>query len=302
MELVFQRAPLGHEVKGVDVRYLDNAAFAEIEAAYDRYGVIVLRGQTLTPAEQIAFSRRFGPLERFVLDRFNMPEYPEVFVLLNIIENGRPVGMDDAGRYWHSDMWITQHPPRGSILYAKEVPHDESGEPLGDTCFASSAHAYDTLPEDLKAKIEDLSAVFSARKYAAFVGHDKPKNDTSKEIVEAQDSLGDRLITHRLVRRHPRTARKCLYVVEGVISHIVGMDPEQSAELIDKLLRHMVRDDVVYRHRWRIGDLVLWDNYSAMHRAIGNFALPQRRLMHRTTLGVPVESGGAAPASTTMAM
>lgn len=302
MELVFQRAPLGHEIKGVDVRHLDNATFAEIEAAYDRYGVIVLRGQALTPAEQVAFSRRFGPLERFVLDRFNMPEHPEVFVLSNIIENGRAVGMDDAGRYWHSDMWITERPPRGSILYAKEVPHDDSGQPLGDTCFASSAHAYDTLPDGLKTKIEDLSAVFSARKYAAFVGHDKPKNEASKEIVEAQDSLGDRLITHRLVRRHPRTGRKCLYVVEGVISHIVGMDPQESEALIDRLLRHMVSDEVVYRHRWEVGDLVLWDNYSAMHRAIGNFALPQRRLMHRTTLGLPAGAGGAVPTSNATAM
>lgn len=138
MELSFQRVPLGHEVRGVDVRHLDERTFGEIEAAYDRYGVIVVRGQHLTPAEHVEFSRRFGPLERFVLERFNMPEHPEVFVVSNIIENGKAVGMDDAGRYWHSDMWITENPPRGSILYAREVPHDGNGEPLGDTYFASS--------------------------------------------------------------------------------------------------------------------------------------------------------------------
>lgn len=291
MEIRFRKEPLGHEIHGVDLRNLDDATFARIEEAFDRYGVIVLRNQALSPADHVAFSRRFGGLDRFVLERFNMKSHPEVFVLSNIIENGQPLGMNDAGRYWHSDMWITPRPPRGSILYALEVPHNDAREPLGDTCFASTSYAYETLPEDLKEGIEDLSAVFSSRLYARFVGHDKPKDVHSKEIVQAQDDLGDREITHRLVRRHPRTGRKCLYVVEGVITHIVGLDPDESAQLLDTLLKHIVRSDVVYRHRWRVGDLVLWDNYSAVHRAIGDFELPQRRLMHRTTLSAPPQVG-----------
>lgn len=290
MDINIQRAPLGHEVQGVDVRDLDDSTFAQIEDAFDRYGVIVIRDQHLTPAQQVAFSKRFGSLDHFVLERFNMKTEPEILVLSNIIENGEPVGMNDAGRYWHSDMWITPRPPRGSILYALEVPHDASGKPLGDTCFASTAHAYDTLPDTLKSRIENLSAVFSSRLYSEFVGHDKPKDVHTKKIVQAQDELGEREITHRLVRRHPRTGRKCLYVVEGVISHIVGMGRDESRELLDTLLAHVIRNEVVYRHHWQVGDLVMWDNYSAMHRAVGDFELPQRRLMHRTTLSAPSQA------------
>lgn len=294
LDIQFTPFPLGHEIRNIDVRHLDDAKFAELEAAFDRYGVIVVRGQSLTPKEQVAFSKRFGPLDRFVLERFNMPDQPEIFVLSNIIENGTPVGMNDAGRYWHSDMWITERPPRGSMLYALEVPHGPDGQPLGDTYFASTADAYDTLPEDLKAQVENLSAVFSSRKYAQFVGHDKPKDAHSKAIVEAQEELMDVQITHKMVRRHPRTGRKCLYVVEGVITHIVGMDPDESQALIDRLMKHIVRAGAVYRHHWKVGDIVMWDNYSAVHCAIGNFELPQRRLMHRTTLSAQSSAERAA--------
>ena len=215
-----------------------------------------------------------------------MKELPEVFVLSNIIENGQPIGMSDAGRYWHSDMWVSDTPPRGSMLYALEVPH-RGEEPVGDTCLASTAHAYDTLSQEMKDRIENLSAVFSSKLYAQFVGHDTVKDIHTKEIMEARKDIQDRQITHRLVRRHPRTGRKCLYVVEGVISHIVGMEPGESRALLDELLAHIVRPEAVYRHRWRVGDVLMWDNYSAVHRATGDFEWPQRRLMHRTTLSAP---------------
>ncbi len=283
LDIKFSGAPLGHEIRGVDVATLDDATFAEIEKAYDTYGVVVIRGQKLDPERQVAFSRRFGPLDRFVLDRFNHRQFPEVFILSNIIEDGRPVGMNDAGRYWHSDMWVTERPPRGSILYALEVPR-QGDEPLGDTYFASTAHAYDTLDEATKKRIENLRCVFSSAKYADYVGHSTPKDVHTKEIAEARKDIKDRLMTHNLVRVHPRTGRKCLYVVEGVISEIIGMDPAESERLLKELLAHIVRPEVVYRHRWQVGDIVIWDNYSALHRATGDFELPHRRLMHRTTL------------------
>ena len=292
LDIRFSNAPLGHEIRGVDLRIVSDATFREIEQAYDTYGVVVFRDQKFTPQEQVDFSLRFGPLDRFVLERFNMKELPEIFVLSNIIEHGQPVGMGDAGRYWHSDMWVSDTPPRGSALYALEVPQ-RGDEPLGDTYFASTAHAYETLPESLKKDIEGLSAVFSSAKYADYVGHSTVKDVNTREIVAAREKTKDRLITHRLVRRHPRTGRKCLYVVEGVISHVVGMGEAESEKLLGDLLQHAVRQEVVYRHRWRPGDLVMWDNYSALHRATGDYELPQRRLMHRTTLSVK----GIAPAA-----
>ncbi len=295
LDIHYVDAPLGHEIRGVDLRTVDDDTFRAIEDAYDRYGVIVIRGQLWTPHEQVAFSKRFGSLDRFVLDRFNMKELPEIFVLSNIIENGQPIGMNDAGRYWHSDMWVTEKPPRGSMLYALEVPH-KGDEPLGSTYLASTSHAHDTLPQEVKDRIEDLSAVFSSQLYAAYVGHDTVKDVHTREIVAARQAVADRRMTHRLVRRHPVTGRKCLYVVEGVIDHIIGVEPAESKELLDYLLKHITRPETVYCHRWKVGDVLMWDNYSAVHRATGDFELPQRRLMHRTTLSAPNAAGASGEA------
>jgi len=283
LDIRYADGPLGHEIRGVDLAQLDDASFAALEQAFDTYGCIVIRGQSLTPARQVDFSRRFGPLDRFVLERFNLAEQPEIFVLSNILEDGRPIGLGgDAASYWHSDMWVSHRPPRGSILHALEVPH-RNGEPLGDTCFASTAHAYDTLSEEMKARIEGLQAVFSRSKYAEYV---ELQSGTvhAREMTQARKSLATDLITHSLVRRHPRTGRKCLYVVEGVIDHIVGMTPAESEPLLAELLAHVVRAQACYRHRWQVGDVVMWDNYSTLHRATSDFQLPERRLMHRTTL------------------
>lgn len=294
-------SPLGHAITGVDLRNLDDETFAAIDAAYKKYGVVVVKGQSLTPEEQIAFSSRFGPLDRFALDRFNKKENPEIFIVSNLLDKGKPIGMEDAGRYWHSDMWYVDAPPRGSHLYALEVPHNDQGEPLGDTYFASTAYAYRTLPEALRKRVENLEAVFSLRKYAQHVGHTEEKakdNVYLKEVLTAEQSIIDREITHKLVRVHPITGEKCLYVVQGVIREVLGLSQAESDELIEQLTQHVTRPEAVYRHRWSVGDIVLWDNYSAVHRATGDFALPQRRLMHRTTLGAPKVTPRATNAET----
>lgn len=290
LEIRYTDTPLGHAIHGVDLNDLDQATFERIDEVYRRYGVIVIRDQTLSPDQQLAFSRRFGALDRFVFDRFNMKSHPEIFIVSNVLENGEPIGMEDAGRYWHSDMWYVQRPPRGSFLYAVEVPHD-GDRPLGDTCFASTRFAYETLPDALKREIEGRTAIFSSRKYGEYVGHTEEKakgNIYLKDVVAARRKIKDNVIEHPLVRVHPITGHKCLHVVEGVISEVVGMSQADSDALVQALLDHTLRPEVVYRHRWRVGDIVMWDNYAALHRANGDFRLPQRRLMHRTTLSAPV--------------
>jgi alpha-ketoglutarate-dependent taurine dioxygenase len=138
--------PLGHHVVNVDLNRLDDATFAQIEDAFNRYRVIVIEGQTLSPDAQLAFSRRFGKEVRYPIADFQLPGFPDIFVVSNVIENGKPVGMADAGRLWHTDMMFTEAPPRCSLLYALEVPARD-GAPLDDTLFASTAAAYDALPE-----------------------------------------------------------------------------------------------------------------------------------------------------------
>src|SRR3979411_2622516 len=159
---------VGAEIGGVDVAAdLPDDVFEEIDDAYNRYSVLVFRDQKLTPAQQIAFARRFGALEISPRTQFALPGHSEILVLSNIIENGKPIGNADAGRTWHTDMSYTKTPPRGSLLYAREIPI-ERGRALGDTVVASAAAAFELLPADKQASLRGLRAVHrgSAKKYA----------------------------------------------------------------------------------------------------------------------------------------
>jgi len=286
LKLRFADAPLGHEILDVDLsKELDDATFEDIQKAFDEYGVVLFRGQTLTPQQQLDFSRRFGSLEKFLIDTFLLPGFPEIFVVSNILENGRPIGMADAGRNWHSDMAFVERPPRGSALYALEVPHDANEVPLGDTLFASTSAAYDALPVELKRRIDGLKVLNSYRIFTERKARQEMNDGGKKTQAEREknkDSVPD--VVHPLVRTHPRTGRKCLYVSGPLSVGIVGMAEGEADALLDMLREHMTQPRFIYRHSWKAGDLVLWDNCSAIHNAIGDYQLPQRRRMHRTTI------------------
>lgn len=278
-------APLGHHILNVDLNHLDDATFNEIEQTFNKYGVVVIEGQTLPPEAQMAFTRRLGKEIRYPLPAFQLPGFPDIFVVSNVVENGKPIGMADAGRLWHTDTIFIEEPPRCSILYALEVPH-AGDEPLGDTYFASTAAAYDALPEATKQRIEGLRTINSYRRYAERRAREeaasKPETTGQKARDANQNAHPD--IIHPLVRTHPITGRKCLYIADGTTVEIVGWTQAESDALINELLAHMIRPEFVYRHRWQVGDVVIWDNCSSIHQAVGDYALPQRRRMHRTTV------------------
>jgi taurine dioxygenase len=283
LEIVHVNAPLGHAVGGIDLsRPLDPVAVEGVERIFDTYGVIALRGQTITPEQHIAFSRHFGPLERYPIDTFLLPGHPEIFVVSNIVENGRPIGMADAGRVWHSDMHFTATPPRCSLLYAREVPIRD-GRALGATLFASTAAAYDALPKDIKAVVDGRKALNSygryvARRSAKLNGGSTGQSERTKQATQHPD------VWHPLVRTHPRTGRKCLYASDEVTCAVEGLSETEGEQLLKELLAHMTRPEFIYTHEWRVGDLLIWDNCSAIHNAIGDYGPDERRLMHRTTV------------------
>ncbi|MDO8277762.1 MAG: TauD/TfdA family dioxygenase, partial [Burkholderiaceae bacterium] len=202
----------------------------------------------------------------------------------NIKENGKPIGLEDAGRMWHSDMCFTANPPQGSLLYALEVPMKD-GQPLGDTLFASTAAAYDALPQALREKIADLQVVNSFAHYAQIKREARQTQGAERSEVKAEPPPD---VIHPMVRVHPRTGRKCLYLSDGISHKVVGMSDAEGARLIADLLAHMTREEFVYRHRWAVGDLVVWDNCSAIHLAQGGYA-PLRRRMHRTTIAAAAQ-------------
>jgi taurine dioxygenase len=271
-------AALGAEIRGVDLAEpLDNATFAAIERAFDEHGVIFFRDQHITPPQQVAFTRRFGDIEFNIFgERWSVPGSPEIVVVSNITEDGRPIGVRRAGENWHSDMCYAPRPPRGTMLYALEVP-DMFGLTLGDTEFASAAAAWDALPEALRRKLDGRRAIFD------FCGRKRAFPPTQAE----KDRYPP--VTHPIARRHPRTGRTCLYVMRDDCTGIEGIPEEEAEGLIAALADHIVKPAFVYRHQWRQGDLLMWDNCTVQHRAIQDYDMPQRRLMHRTTMD------GAAP-------
>jgi alpha-ketoglutarate-dependent taurine dioxygenase len=279
IEIIPTGAALGAEIRGVDLaKPIDDATFAVIERTYNEYGVIFFRGQQITPPQQVAFTRRFGEIEFNIFgERWSVSGSPEIVVVSNVTENGRPLGVRRAGENWHSDMCYTARPPRGTMLYALEIP-DLFGLPLGDTEFASAAAAWDALPEPLRQKIEGRRAVFD------FTGRKRAFPPTQAEIQRYPQ------VRHPIVRTHPLTRRKCLYVMRDDCVGIEGLEREEAEALIAALADHIVKPAFVYRHQWQPGDLLLWDNCTVQHRAVQDYDLPHRRLMHRTTMGGAVPS------------
>jgi taurine dioxygenase len=278
IEVVPTGAALGAEIRGVDLAEpIDDATFAAIERAYDEHGVIFFRGQRITPPEQVAFTRRFGAIEFNIFgERWSVPGSPEIVVVSNITEDGRPIGVRRAGENWHSDMCYAARPPRGTMLYALEVP-ELLGLTLGDTEFASAAAAWDALPDAIRHRLEGRQAIFD------FCGRKRAFPPTRAE----KDRYPP--VRHPIARTHPRTGRKCLYVMRDDCTGIEGIARDEAEALIAALADHIVKPAFVYRHQWRQGDVLMWDNCTVQHRAIQDYDMPQRRLMHRTTMD------GAAP-------
>jgi taurine dioxygenase len=284
---------VGAEITGIDLsKPLDEAAFAGIRDAFFRHSVLVFRDQNITEEQQIAFSRRFGELEIHVLQQFLHPRHPEILLISNIVENGRNIGIVDAGRYWHTDLAYKPVPSLGSLLYAIEVPRNDEGRPLGDTLFASVAAAYDALPEDLKQRAAGLKALnslehtFDRNRKDRDIRTEQPQPEAERiertRVTEEQKRAAEAV--HPVIRTHPVTGRKCLYVNDSTTVKIIDLPQREGEQLLDELRARCIRKDFVYRHKWQVGDLVMWDNCSSQHQAVPNYELPRRRLMHRTTI------------------
>jgi taurine dioxygenase len=263
-------------------RDIDDPTFRKIEAAFHDNVVAYFRGQTLSNERHIAFSRRFGELEVHIVKRYLLPDHLEILLISNILDGkGEHIGLADAGFTWHTDVSYRQKPSRCSLLYAIEVPRRD-GVVLGDTVFTNMIAAYEALPESQKQQIAGLKAIHRYSERRRIANSPRPKL-TPEQLAQTPD------VAHPIVRTHPYTGRKALYVTAGECIGIEGMPQDEAVGLIEALDAHCIRPEFQYRHKWRIGDLLMWDNAAAMHIAICDYALPERRLMHRTTVigGVP---------------
>ncbi len=282
---------LGAEIGGVDLsRPLSGDAFAQVAKAFFDNEVVVFRGQKLTPEQQVAFTRRFGELEHHVRKESCLAGFPQILIVSNVLdEAGRAIGAQDAGRFWHSDLSYKREPSLLSALYALEVPVKD-GRALGDTGFASATAAYEALPEQTKLRLQTLRNVHSYRYYRTKNARaQRDEAAAGLRVVQEHIPTPAQLATvpdveMPVVRTHPVTGRKALFVNEAHTSHIVGLAREESDALLEELYRHIVRPEFTYIHRWQPGDLLMWDNYAVQHKATFDYVLPLRRLMHRTTV------------------
>lgn len=285
VEIVATDAPAGAEIRGVDLkRDVSGDVFAQIEAALHAHGVIFFRGPVLSPEEHMRFSVRFGELETPVLEQYTVPGYRQVAVLSNILEDGKPVGIVDAGNFWHSDSTYRPEPARCSLLHGIEVP-TEDGRPLGDTLFVRTDRAFDKLDDAMRERLSTLKAIHSfSHPYTKF--YDRPPEEgggkraplTAEQKARTPDSI------HPVIRTHPFTGRKCLYVNEGLTAGFVGMDSGEGEKLLEELCALCTPPEEIYRHRWQVGDLLIWDNCMTQHHATGGYTFPRhRRYMRRTT-------------------
>ncbi|MGD9943809.1 MAG: TauD/TfdA dioxygenase family protein [Burkholderiaceae bacterium] len=275
MEVIPMDAGLGCEVRDVDLsRPLAQQQIDALRQAFVDHGVMVVRGQQLDEAQMVAFSRYFGPEESYqsTLSQYLRPGFPQIQVLSNIVENGRPLGVRDAGQYWHTDRSYVTHPAWSSILYSLRIPRDDTGRPLGDTVFSNMVAAYHALPAERQAQLSKLSA------WHEYVFRFSEKNDSLPGLAQP------------IVIAHPITGKPCLYVNKGFTRHIVGMSEADSEQLLEELYAHVARDEFLYRHHWREGDVLMWDNFSTQHCAISDYGPETPRLMWRTVVkGFPVK-------------
>lgn len=268
---------MGAEIAGADLEALSEGDFRIIRQAFLAHKVIAVRGQRLSPSGLLEFSRRFGTLEDQLNAHYTVPGFPEVLVLSNDIKDGKPVGLVDGGDFWHSDSSHRDRPSMATILYAVKNPKQG-----GDTEFADMVAAYAALSEAMKQRIAGLKGIHAVSKLKNKRVTVSPRRPDGKDFYERQKSLPDQIWP--LVRTHPETGEKALYLSPRFTIGIQGLGEEEADCLLDQLFAHQVREEFVYRHKWRDGDLVMWDNRSVIHRATGGFAYPDVRTMHRTVI------------------
>lgn len=268
------------EIVGLDCSApLTGAQIGAVREAFGRFPILAFRDQALSPAQQARFSAQFGPLINEENPEFVHPDDPNVLILTNELRvDGSPIGVVDAGDYFHSDSSHKPEPVLSTILYCVRTP--STG---GDTEFANMTNVYEALPQSLRDAVDGRYAWHHVSKLnnpRVAVSANRPG---AKEAYERQSREREEIL-QPVVRTHPDTGRRSLYVSPRFTLRIDGMEADASEALLLEIFARMQADGAHYRHRYRTGDLVMWDNRCLNHRATGGYALPDIRRMHRTTI------------------
>ncbi len=269
---------LGAAVEGLDLSQpLAEKDFAIVLGALGRYGVLCFPAQQLDAAALKAFSGQFGELEINVAGSYQDPAHPEVMILSNIRENGRAIGLADAGQDWHTDMSYSHTIAFANVLYGIKVPH-RNGKPLGATEFAGMQAAYEDLPGDIKARLANATILHD---FARFWDKMRQLPGSTRPPLTEEQRRKKPPVSHPAFLTHPITGQKVLYANPGYAVRINALPERESDELLQVLFKHQLQDKYRYAHQWTEGDVLMWDNIGTLHYAHPDYGPDEHRLIKR---------------------
>lgn len=278
MKIVASGSPLGARILDIDLAQpLAAADYSTIEAALGRHGVVSFPKQVLSAHDLKAFSENFGKLELNVANMYFEPGLPEVMILSNIVENGKPVGLSDAGQDWHTDMSYSRTIAFSNVLYGIRIPMRD-GRSLGNTEFCNMHAAYEDLPDALKNELDGMTITHDFNKFWEMMRREK---GSSRPALTEEQKRRKPPVSHPVFLTHPITGKKVLYANPGYSTKINELPPARSAEVLAFLFQHQLQEKFRYRHQWQEGDVLMWDNMGTIHNAVADYRPEEPRLIKR---------------------
>lgn len=278
MEVIPSGKILGATVAGLDLaRPLVDGDFACVRKALGEHAVLRFPKQQLTAQQLVDFSARFGRLEINIANSFQEPGLPQVMILSNIVEHGKPIGLSDAGQSWHTDMSYSKTVAFANVLYGIRIPV-RGGKTLGNTEFCSMHAAYDGLPEALKQKLEGKTVLHDFNKFWEMMRREK--GSQRPPLTEAQRKAKPP-VSHPIFLTHPLTGRRVLYANPGYSVRINELPEKESDDILAFLFGHQAKPEYRYAHVWEEGDLMLWEDIGTIHNAVADYSPHEHRLIKR---------------------
>jgi alpha-ketoglutarate-dependent taurine dioxygenase len=270
---------LGARVLGIDIsKPIDDEILDNLKSALGEYGVLCFPDQDLEAKNQIEFSARFGTLEiNVAAGSYTEPGHPEMMILSNKLEDGKPVGLGDAGQGWHTDMSYSKDIAFANVLYALEVPRRD-GKPLGSTLFANMHAAYDDLPHDIKVRLAGKTAIHDFEKFWEMM---RARPGSTRGPLTPEQRAKKPPVSHPIFMTHPITKCKVLYCNPGYATRIEGIAEQESDELLAFLFKHQLQEKYQYTHEWTEKDLLIWENIGTLHNAIADYRPDEHRYIRR---------------------
>jgi len=277
IEVIPSRALLGATIQGLDLATLRDSDVEPIIEALGRYGVLRFPRQALSAADLKRFSAHLGELEINVANAFQEPGHPEVMILSNIVTDGRPLGLADAGQSWHTDMSYSRVVAFANVLYAIKVPQRD-GQALGATEFCDMCAAYDGLPDELKRQLEGKTALHDFDKFWEMM---RARPGSARPPLSEAQRKAKPPVSHPVVLTHPISRRKALYANPGYTTRINELPEAESDRILAFLFEHQTQDKYRYVFRWQVGDVLVWDNLRVIHQAVADYGPNEHRLIKR---------------------